>query len=96
MDVPFARDWRTRRVSSSSSIKCLEEADDAGQKIIRRKTVITIGSPPSFSYNNSTTSAEVGETACGRITIQVKNNHDDEVGSIFDYFIRHPDGLREF
>lgn len=73
--------------SSSSSVKCVEEGDEP---IVRRKTVITIGSPPTnHSYDNETlttssSSTEVGETACGRITIQVKtidnqHPHDDEV-----------------
>ncbi len=73
-DIPaaFVRDWRIRRISPSKLI------NPDGAQIVRRRTVITIGSMSeskgsAYGQEDQPISAsEVGETACGKISITVK------------------------
>jgi hypothetical protein len=70
----FVRDWRIRQISPVNNK--LTNPDTA--PIVRRRTVITIGSTTEmdgsiYQQEDQTISAsEVGETACGRISITVK------------------------
>lgn len=70
----FVRDWRIRKISPVNNQ--LTNPDTA--PIVRRRTVITIGSTTEmdgsiYQQEDQTISAsEVGETACGRISITVK------------------------
>lgn len=94
---PFVRNWRIRRVSSKCLLSQQTELD--GKKpnsIVKRKTVITLSS--SGDDNNKTrhswsapdpdvtcsTTAEVGETACGRISIQVKSMDNNSKFTVND------------
>ena len=69
----FVRDWRIRKVSPVRSNKSLNT--EGSTTIVRRRTVITIGSESrnqSIRQEDQPVSAsEVGETACGRISITV-------------------------
>lgn len=68
----FVRDWRIRKISPTKVIQ------PDGAPIVRRRTVITIGSVGELKDNSygleehSISASEVGETACGRISITVK------------------------
>jgi hypothetical protein len=70
----FVRDWRLRKITTVNNN--LANQDTA--PIVRTRTVITIGSVneldgPALQQDDQTISAsEVGETACGRISITVK------------------------
>ena len=69
---PFVRDWRIRRITPTKLV------NPDGVQIVRRRTVITIGSmgeSKSCRYpeeDQPISASEVGETACGRISITVK------------------------
>ncbi|XP_059350813.1 uncharacterized protein LOC130694927 [Daphnia carinata] len=70
----FVRDWRSKKISAANKL-----INEDTAPIVRRKTVITIGCASELkgsSYppeDHTVSASEVGETACGRISITVKS-----------------------
>lgn len=69
----FVRDWRSKKISPAN-----KSINQDTAPIVRRKTVITIGCPSELKgsiyqpEDHTVSASEVGETACGRISITVK------------------------
>lgn len=69
----FVRDWRTRKILPAN-----KSINQDMAPIVRRKTVITIGCASQLQgsayqpEDHTVSASEVGETACGRISITVK------------------------
>ncbi|XP_032780398.2 uncharacterized protein LOC116933717 isoform X2 [Daphnia magna] len=69
----FVRDWRSKKISPTN-----KSINQDTAPIVRRKTVITIGCPSELKgsiyqpEDHTVSASEVGETACGRISITVK------------------------